>query len=105
MSRDQRFAALEYEIRQEQAASLGRCGRQLEAALEALAAAERALAEHGSVQAAEAREERLQEAAERLWYFTVQREALGLNRHDELYECYGVPELVCRRMGPRPRRR
>jgi len=46
----------------------------------------------------------LEEAAERLWYLVVTREAVGLSRHDVVYEMLRVPAEVRRRMGPRPRR-
>jgi hypothetical protein len=47
----------------------------------------------------------LDEAAERLWFLVVQREAVGLTRHEVVYDTLKVPMEVLRRMGPRPPRR
>ncbi len=46
----------------------------------------------------------LEEAGERLWFVIVQREALGISRHDVLYDVLRVPVEVRRAMGPAPRR-
>lgn len=85
--------AVRREIRGEQTSALARAGRALEAALEDLASA-------GEAERADA----LAEAAERLWYMVIQREAMGLVRHEVLFEVYRVPRQVRARMGPRPRR-
>jgi hypothetical protein len=69
--------SIERELQQERATSLGRAGEKLEAAM-------KQWRESG---AAPARAE----AQKRLWYLVVQREALGLRRHREVYELYGVP--------------
>ncbi len=47
------------------------------------------------------REHLLEEARERLWFVIVQREAIGLARHDVLYEVFEIPAEVRRHMGPR----
>jgi hypothetical protein len=74
---------LEGELQKERASSLGRAGAALERAL----AAWREATRNGSdVAAAKA------EAQRRLWYLVVQREALGLRRHREIYDLYGVPK-------------
>lgn len=65
---------------------------------------EAALADLADARPAE-RHDALAEAAERLWYVVVQREALGLSRHDVLYEVLAVPLEVRLRMGPRARGR
>lgn len=101
--------AVTREIQGERAASLARATERLEAALAALARAEVALAEPArSATSRQAwlveREEALAEAAERLWYVVIQREALGLRRHEVLYEVIRVPAAVRLRMGPRRRR-
>ena len=70
--------AIEQDLKAERAASLGRAG----------AALERALADWRSAQSPHT----LREAQKRLWYLVVQREAMGLNRHREVYEVYGVPK-------------
>jgi len=63
-------AALEYEIAREKAASLGRLGRRLEAALEALRTFD---ASHARAHSPE-REALLEQAGVLLWSFVVQRE-------------------------------
>ena len=69
-------SALDYEIAQEQAVTLGRLGRALEAALAALSAHDRAGTDSRS--APGARERLVREAGYALWCFIVQREACGL---------------------------
>jgi hypothetical protein len=83
-------ANIEREITGERAGSLARMVEALEAAL--LAWREAAPAH---------RTELLAEAGERLWFVVVQREALGLMRHDVLYEVLRVPPEVRGAMGPR----
>ena len=34
------------------------------------------------------------QAAHQLWRLIVQREALGLWNHDDVYDCYGVPRSL-----------
>ena len=65
--------ALDYEVAQEQASALGRAGRALEAALEALRKHDR----DGRTEAG-TRQRLVAEAGEALWYFTIQRECCGL---------------------------
>lgn len=89
--------AVRKQILGEQTSALALATRALEAALADLAEVpEGALG---------ARVDALVEAAERLWYVVVQREALGLLRHEVLYEVLRVPAEVRLRMGPRPRAR
>ena len=91
-------AALDYELAQEMAAALGRLGRRLERALQALAQFDAAsVADPG-----EPRRERsalLAEAGEALWLFVVQREACGLRDARQLMRDYKVPPEVQYRMG------
>lgn len=70
--------AIEQELKAERAASLGRAGAALERALEAWRARPGA--------------DTLREAQKRLWYLVVQREAMGLRKHREIYDAYGVPK-------------
>jgi hypothetical protein len=96
--------ALDYEIAQEKASTLGRLGRALEAALAALKAFDTQVIEL----TAEARRERtalVAEAGHALWLFVVQREALGLRDSRQLMRDYGVPPEVQGRMGMLPARR
>jgi hypothetical protein len=93
------YEAIELELLEEKAATLARAAERLEAALAALAAAETDPA------ATPGRAELIEEAAEALWFVVVQREAIGLTAHDEVFRIYGVPERVRRFMGPRRRGR
>lgn len=89
-----RVAALDYEIAQEQANALGRLGRALEAALGALASCQIDPDEHGVTRA-----QLVQDAAEALWCFIVQREACGLRDPRPVIRAYRVPAEVYARMG------
>ncbi|MCC7347652.1 MAG: hypothetical protein IT538_09675 [Variibacter sp.] len=94
-------AALDYEIAQEKASTLGRMGRRLEerlAALTAFDADRHAVAPH-SPQDAEARRQLVAEAGQALWHFVIQREALGLRDSARVLRDYNVPDEVRNRMG------
>ena len=100
---DTPFDALGYEIVQEQASTLGRLGRRLEATLAALATfdAETPLG-HGDEPDAERCKKRaalVREAGTALWHLIVQREVLGLRDTPRLMREYGVPNEVRDRMG------
>ncbi|HEX9289596.1 MAG TPA: DUF6665 family protein [Anaeromyxobacteraceae bacterium] len=92
MSVSETQTAIEQQLVKERAGSLAQAVEALEAALSAL--------RHGGPR----RSDLLEEAGERLWYVVVQREALGLTRHEVLYEVLRVPREVRGAMGPRPRR-
>jgi hypothetical protein len=47
------------------------------------------------------RTELFAEAAEQVWFFVVQREAMKLTHYEELFADFGIPDEVRRRMGPR----
>jgi hypothetical protein len=81
--------ALEVEILQEKAATLGRLGRALEDALDELRLADRD---------APSRPALVDEAARVLWEFVVHREACRMSTDDAL-EVYKVPGEVRARMG------
>jgi hypothetical protein len=119
--------ALDYEIAQEQASALGRLGRALETALEALAAHDRVAAydrgtsgqpvpdrplDQAATECRKARAALVQAASHALWCFMVQREACGLRDPRPVLRDYRVPAEVQNRMGmvitspfPGPRRR
>lgn len=85
------LGVLQHEIAAEQASSLGRAARRLEAALAALDAG------------AEAERDRLAaEAGDALWHLVVQREAIGLRTTEQLMRDYRVPKAVYLRMGLLP---
>jgi hypothetical protein len=95
---DNPAAALDYEIAQEKAATLGRLGRDLEAALEHLSAFDA----DGPASSAQRRAERrrlVAQAGHSLWLLVVQREALGLRDTRQLMRDYRVPTEVQGRMG------
>jgi hypothetical protein len=95
--------AVQAELQGERLSSLARATARLEAALDDLSRAEAALAAGATPARRDAREAALAEAGERLWYVIIQREALGLRRHDVLYDVIRVPAAVRGRMGPRRR--
>jgi len=100
-----REGALDYEIAREQAAALGRMGRELEKALAALAEHERT---HAGIAAAlgsprsRARAALVHKASYALWCFIVQREACGLRDARLIIREYGVPAEVRNRIGVLP---
>jgi hypothetical protein len=91
-------AALDYEVAQEMAAALGRLGRRLERALQALAQFDAANGANTDVRGEE-RSALLTEAGDALWLFVVQREACGLRDGRQLMREYQVPLEVQYRMG------
>ena len=91
---------LEPEVAQEKASALGRLGRALEAALQALA---RFDAEDTDAAASgerrQARTSLAVEASVALWEFIVQREACGLRDMRAVLRDYRVPAEVAAQMG------
>ena len=98
---DNPVAALDYEIAQEKASTLGRLGRALEASLAALHAFD-AQPPEPSADARRARRALVAQAGHALWLFVVQREALGLRDSRQLMRDYRVPAEVQHRMGAFP---
>jgi hypothetical protein len=86
--------ALDYDIAREQASALGRAGRTLETAIQALAEYDRAAPEDRS-----GRAELIQDASNALWCFMVQRESCGLRDPRPVLRDYRVPAEVQNRMG------
>jgi hypothetical protein len=93
--------ALEYELAQEKASALGRLGRGLEAALEALLTFDAAVAEP-TLETQRERRRLVAQAGHALWLFVVQREALGLRDSRQIMRDYRVPAEVQGRMGLLP---
>lgn len=87
---------LEKEIASEIAYSLGKSGRLLRAALEALTAIEaeyqRSTDPERRRQLRKAHESQRQEASRRLRYLQIQREALGFRGHHEIARLYPIPD-------------
>lgn len=84
-------AALRHEIMEEQANSLGRAGKKVETTLAALR-------EHPG---GDGRVEALRAAADAVWAFLVQREAMGLRDRAYIVAHYRVPREVLNRLGGR----
>lgn len=105
-------SALDYEIAQEKATTLGRLGRALEAALAELRAFDEARAAQPHATASTEPAETGTPAAERrvlvaaagvaLWNFVVQREACGLRDSAVIVREYRVPPEVRARMNAFP---
>jgi hypothetical protein len=96
-------AVLHYELMQEQAYSMGRAGRKVEAALAALR-------EHpgGEGRAALLKDAAdavwaalLKDAADAVWGFLVQREVMGLRDRNQVIAQYAIPKEVLARLGAR----
>jgi hypothetical protein len=84
-------AVLHYELMEEQAQSLGRAGRKVEAALAALR-------DHPG---GEDRAALLAAAADAVWGFLVQREVMGLRDRAQVIAQYAIPREVLARIGAR----
>jgi hypothetical protein len=91
------------ELIAEQAAAYFSTAKKMAAALKAL----RELDDQRKISSAnvnerdQRREEILAEAAERAWFFIIQREALKLPYYAELFADFDIPDEVRQRMGPR----
>lgn len=92
-SRDTGPNVLEYELMAERADALGRHGLKVEKALALLA--ER-LAQGCP---AEEREDLLNDAADKVWAFFIQREMCGLRSQKDAVRRYGIPPEVMARIG------
>jgi hypothetical protein len=86
---DAAYSAFEREIASEKALSLGRAGRRVEQALSALKAS------NGEPE----REAALEQAADAVYAFLVQRELCGLQDYRQVVEDYGIPREVIARLG------
>lgn len=90
--RDAALDALGHEIAGEKASSLGRAGRRVEKALEKLAAHE------GD---GDGRRVLIQDAADAVYAYFIQRELIGLRRHQDVIREYRIPNAVLARLGAR----
>jgi hypothetical protein len=94
---------LEQQFAQERAASLGRLGRALEAALAELGTLDTGRTGAGLLpHEREMRSALVEQASVALWHFIVQREACGLRDMRHVLRDYGVPAEVAARMGAAP---
>jgi hypothetical protein len=83
---------LEYELMSERADALGRHGLKVEKALAALAG----LKDEAPT---DQRERLLDEAADAVWAFFIQREICGLRDSRDAVHRYGIPKAVMARLG------
>jgi hypothetical protein len=90
------WSVVDYEIAQQKAQTLGTLGTQVEQALARLRAFDAGA--HGPELAAE-RSTLLDEAAERVWAFMIQRELCGLRFWEAVVKDYGIPREVLNRVG------
>ncbi|HKE16989.1 MAG TPA: DUF6665 family protein [Kofleriaceae bacterium] len=93
------FEALLAEFAREKAQALARIAARMEASLADLQAFDEERPPEGLT-----RQDVLEIAAESVWFYVVQREMMGWNRHEDALRFYGVPAEVRARIGPRPRR-
>lgn len=84
---------LEYELMAERADALGRHGLKVEKAIAALNAFDRDRGEPAE------RQRLLDEAAEAVWAFLIQREICGLRDSRDAVRRYGIPKEVTARLG------
>ncbi|HEX8693514.1 MAG TPA: DUF6665 family protein [Longimicrobium sp.] len=101
------FDVLEYELRQEMAATLARLGRRLDAALRELEAFDASRRDGRTPAAGDAseREALVAAAGEALWYYVVQREVCGIGGTDAMLRELRVSREVQLRMGFFPKDR
>jgi hypothetical protein len=85
---------IEVGVRGDTVAALGRAGRALRLAVEALTELDR----RGALRSKE-RKALLRAAADALWAYVVQKEAIGITDHTKVEEVYGVTSEMWRLMG------
>lgn len=90
-AREASLSGVERELKGEQAVSLGRYGREVERTLAALQGAD--------APDPETRLRLVQDCAEAVWRYFIQREALGLHNHDLVVKHYAIPGEVLARVG------
>ena len=90
-AREASLSGVERELKGEQAASLGRYGREVERTLAALRGAD--------APDPDTRRQLVQDCAEAVWRYFIQREALGLSNHDLVIKHYAIPGEVLARVG------
>ena len=83
---------LEHEVAGEKAAALGHAGHRMERALAALR-------DDPAPRRSEERERLLDEAAERVWAYLIQRELCGIRDHRGAVADYAIPPEVMNRVG------
>ena len=84
------LSAFDYEAAGEAASSLGHAGNRVEIALAAL---------RGCGSGDPARQERVSEAAIAVYHYFIQREIMGMRRHEGVIREYAIPGEVLVRLG------
>jgi predicted secreted protein len=95
--REEALGALATEMKGEQAANLGRLGREVEKTMAALT-------EAGDAVSAEDRRRLVDAAANAVWRYFIQREATGLRSHAQAIAHYRIPGAVLARVGAQPKK-
>jgi hypothetical protein len=105
MALDDADNPLAIEIQQEKAEAYFAACRKMVDALDALQVFDRALASPTrDNEQITRRSELLEDAAERVYFVVIQREAMNLWCPDQFFEDYGIPGDVRTRLGPRRRK-
>ncbi len=92
-TKDTGLNLLEYELMSERADSLGRHGLKVEKAIAALSVLQ------DSATPPERREQLLDDAADAVWAFFIQREICGLRSNRDAVQRYSIPKEVMARLG------
>ena len=92
-TKDTGLNVLEYELMSERADSLGRHGLKVEKAIAALSVLQ------DLATSPERREQMLDDAADVVWAFFIQREICGLRSNRDAVQRYGSPKEVMARLG------
>jgi hypothetical protein len=91
---------LAIEIRQESAATYFAACKKMVDALETLKAFDRTIAATPNKEQIMRRTDLLANAAERVYFVVIQREAMKLSSYDHFFEHYEVPDEVRTHLGP-----
>ena len=81
--------AIEKQLQEERAATLGKAGKEVETALRELDTGVPGVSE----------DELLDAAGTKVWYYLITRESCGMYDHKEALAIYGVPDRVIARVG------
>jgi hypothetical protein len=95
---------LAVEIQQETASAYFAACRRMVDSLEALKAFDAVASSTRNNEQMACRSELLEDAAERVYFVIIQREAMKLSWYEEFFEDYEVPDEVRTRLGPRLRK-
>ncbi len=101
LQRETGWSVLDYELREQKAHTLGTLSSQVEQALAALRAFD---AETHQPDREHRHRAMLDDAADLVWAFMIQRELCGLRSWDAVVKDYGIPREVLNRVGQVRRR-